>query len=91
MDVYDFLNTFTDLCGCIVTIFDCDSEEIKFDSRAGDCYGTADIVGAIEEADLDGYDVQGVDIFNDFPPECRNPTGYIHIEINISMGDEEDE
>lgn len=83
MDVYDFLNTFTELCGCIVTIFDCDSEEIVFDSRAGDCYGTADIIGAIEEADLDGYDVSSADVFID--------DGKIHIEINISMGDEEDD
>lgn len=83
MDVYDFLNNFNDLCGCIVTIYDCDSEEIKFDSRAGDCYGSADIVGTIEEADLDGYDVGSVDVFLD--------DGKIHIEINISMGDEEDD
>ncbi len=83
MDVYDFLNTFNDLCGCIVTIFDCDSDGTIFDSRAADCYGTADIVGAIEEAGLDGYDVESVDLFRD--------GNDLHLEINISMGDENDE
>ena len=83
MDVYDFLNTFNDLCGCIVTIFDCDSDGTIFDSRAADCYGTADIVGAIEEAALDGYDVESADIFTD--------DGKIHLELNISTGDDEDE
>lgn len=79
MDVYDFLNTFTDLSGVIVTIFDCDSDKTVFNSGEAGCFLLSDI----EEADLDGYDVESVDLFRD---------GHdLHLEINISMGDESDE
>lgn len=83
MDVYDFINTFTDLCGVIVSIFDCDSERVVFDSGNTDCYGSGGILNAIEEADLEGYDVEGVDLFRDGDK--------MHLEINISMGEPEDD
>lgn len=84
MDVYDFINTFTDLCGVVVSIWDFDSERVVFDSGETDSYGSGDILNAIEEADLDSYDVEGVDLF-------RDENNKIHIEINISMGEPEDD
>ena len=83
MDVYDFLNTFNDLCGVVVSIFDCDSETVVFDSTETDSYGAGDILNAIEDVNLECFDVSSADVFID--------AGKIHIEINISMGDEEDE
>lgn len=81
LDVYDFLNTFTDLCGCIVTIFDCDSENVVFNKDEEEIVNP---VWDIQEADLDGYDVESADIFIDH-------NGKLHLELNISMGDEQDE
>ena len=81
LDVYDFLNTFTDLCGCIVTIFDCDSEKVVFNADEKESYNP---VWDIQEADLDGYDVASADLFID-------NNGKLHLELNISMGDEQQE
>ena len=81
MDVYDFLNTFNDLCGVVVSIFDCDSEAVVFDSEETDSYGAGDIIGAIEDANLECYDVESVDL-------CREGNR-VRLEINISMGEEE--
>lgn len=80
MDVYDYLNNINDLSNIIVSIFDCDSEEVVLNTsdEETDSYP----LEAVEEAGLDGYDVESVDIFLD--------GGKIHIEINISMGEPED-
>lgn len=83
MDVYDFLNTFNDLCGVIVSIFDCDSERVVFDSAETDSYGAGDILSAIEEANLECYDVESVDLFREGDK--------MHLEINIGMGEPEDD
>lgn len=81
MDVYDFLNTFNDLCGVVVSIFDCDSEQVVFDSTETDGYGAGEILNAIEDVNLECYDVESVDLFRE--------GNKMHLEINISMGEPE--
>lgn len=74
MDVYDFLNLATDLSGVIVTIFDCDSESVVFDSTK--CGGCLPIDGA---SDFHDYEVESYDLF-------KNNDGNVCLELNISMG-----
>jgi len=74
MDVYDFLNLATDLSGVIVSIFDCDSQSVVFDSaKGGECFDISD-AGAFHD-----YEVYSYDLF-------KNKDGYICLELNISMG-----
>lgn len=82
MDVYDFLNLINDQGNLVVSIFDCDSEEVVLNTADSD--GSSYPLQAVEEAGLDGFDVESMDLWTD-------GKGRIHIEINISMGDEEDE
>lgn len=76
--VYWFLSMATDLSGCRVTIFDCESEEVVFDSDNCDSY---DIAVEVDFAGFGEYDIQSYDLYEDH--------GRIHLEINISI--EEDE
>lgn len=74
MDVYDFLNLATDLAGVIVSIFDCDSESVVFDSAKGGEYFDIDDAGAFHD-----YEVESYDLF-------KNNDGNVCLELNISMG-----
>ena len=74
MDVYDFLNLATDLSGVIVSIFDCDSESVVFDSAKGGEFFDIDDAG-----DFHDYEVESYDLF-------RNNDGDVRLELNISMG-----
>ena len=82
MDVYDFLNTFTDLSAVVLSIFDCSSEEVVWNS-VKDMDDELDAVAALQCSDFASYEVQGVDLF-------KNSDGLIQMEINIDMDDEED-
>lgn len=77
MEVYDFINMFTDLGGIHVSIFDCTSEDVVFDWTE-DCED--DLFTALEEADMNGYEVYGVDLY-------KNRDGSVHMELNIDMGE----
>lgn len=80
MDVYDFLNTFSDLSAVVISIFDCASEEVVWNSVELDDAGI-DAVTALQCSDFASYEVQGADLF-------KNRDGLIQLEINIDMGDE---
>ena len=82
MDVYDFLNTFSDLSAVVLSIFDCSSEEVVWNSIK-DMDDELDAVYALQCSDFASYEVQGVDLF-------KNRDGLIQLEINIDMGDEND-
>lgn len=77
--VYWFLSMATDLSGCKVTIWDCESETVVFDSEECDCY---DIAVEVDDAGFGDYDIGSYDIWADV-------YGKVHLEINISI--EEDE
>ena len=83
MDVYDFLNTFTDLSAVVLSIFDCSSEEVMWNSSKDMAADDIDAVTALQCSDFASYEVQGVDLF-------KNRDNMIQMEINIDMGDEED-
>ena len=75
MDVYNFINMFTDLGGIHVSIFDCTSEEVVFDWTEDD---ERDLFTALEEADMDGYEVEGVDFY-------KNRDDVMCLELNIEI------
>lgn len=77
MHVYDFLNLATDLSGVIVTIFDCDSESVVFDSAKGSGCFDIDDAGAFHDYEVDSYDL------------FKNNDGNVCLELNISMGGDE--
>lgn len=81
MDVYDFLDTFSDLSAVVLSIFDFDSEKVVWESTE---HGDPDIdaVTALQFSDFASYEVQGADLF-------KNRDGMIQLEINIDMGEEE--
>ena len=79
MDVYEFLDCANDLSGVIVTIYDCDSEEVVYNSE-----NSEDIVSDVEYNGHGDYDVESYDLFKD-------REGRLCLELNISMGDELDE
>ena len=82
MDVYDFLDTFSDLSAVVLSIFDFSSEEVVWNS-VKDINDELDAVTALQCSDFASYEVQGVDLF-------KNSDGLIQMEINIDMGDEND-
>ena len=79
MDIYDFLNTFTDLSAVVITVFDCISERVLFNSAEDNDY---DPIFTLQGMELDGYEVEGVDLF-------KNRDGMIQMEINISLDGED--
>ena len=81
MDVYDFLNTFTDLSAVVLSIFDCSSEEVVWNS-VKDMDDEIDAVTALQCSDFASYEVQGADLF-------KNSDGLIQLEINIDMGEDD--
>ena len=78
MDVYEFLTRANDLGNVIVTIFDCDSQEVVFNGMKSE-----DVVSDIQYNGFDDYEVESFDLFT-------NRDGRICLELNISMGDDED-
>lgn len=76
--VYWFLSMATDLSGCMVTIFDCESEAVVFDSNNCDGY---DIAVEVDDAGFGDYEIESYDLWH-------SDDG-VHLEINISI--EEDE
>lgn len=77
--VYWFLSMATDLSGCRVTIFDCESEDVVWDSENCDHY---DLSIEVDDAGYGDYEIESYDIWVD-------TYGKAHLEINISI--EEDE
>ena len=73
--VYWFLSNANDLSGCRVTIWDCESEEVVFDSN--NCDGW-DIAMEVDSAGLGDYEIDSYDIW-------VNGEGKVHLEINISI------
>jgi hypothetical protein len=73
--VYWFLSNANDLSGCRVTIWDCESEEVVFDSENCDCY---DIAVEVDSMGLGDYDLGSYDIW-------VGGDGKVHLEINISI------
>lgn len=78
--VYWFLSMATDLSGCRVTIFDCESEAVVWDSNDYDCY---DIAVEVDSCGFGDYEIDGYDIWT------GEKDNKVHLEINISI--EEDE
>ena len=76
--VYWFLSMATDLCECRVTIWDCESEKVVWDSNN---HEDDDIAREVDFAGFGDYELESYDIWND--------NGKVHLEINISI--EEDE
>lgn len=72
--VYWFLSQATDLYDCRITIFDCNSEGVVWDS---DNYDDYDIASEVECRGFGDYDVESYDIWVE--------DGKAHIEINISI------
>ncbi len=73
--VYWLLSNATDLSGCRVTIFDCESEEVVFDSENYDVY---DIANEVDYQGFGEYDLGSYDIW-------VGGDGKAHLEINISI------
>lgn len=73
--VYWFLSMANDLFGCRVTIWDCESEEVVFDSNNCDDY---DIAMEVDSAGLGDYEIASYDIW-------VNEDNKVHLEINISI------
>lgn len=78
MDVYEFLNSANDLSGVTVSIFDCDSQETVYTSR-----GSEDVLADVQYNGFDDYEVESFDLFID-------RDGHLCMELNISMGDDEE-
>ena len=78
MDAYTFLNLANDLSWVAVSVFDCDSEQTVYSGLRG-----ADFMDAIEERDLDSYEVESFDIFLD-------ANDALCLELNISMGENDE-
>lgn len=76
--VYWFLSTASDLFDCRVTIWDCTSEKVVWDS--GDCCDNIPLEA--DDAGFGDYEICSYDIWA--------KDGKVCIEINIEM-DEEDE
>ena len=73
------LSMANDLSGCRVTIFDCESETVVFDS---DNYDEYDIASEVYDSGFGGYEIESYDIWVG--------DGKVHLEINISI-EEDDE
>ena len=80
MDVYDFLNLATDLSGAVVTVFDITSGNVVYDSTKSD--GGEFSLYDIDE--IGSYEVASYDLFID-------RDGRPCIEVNIEMGEDDDE
>lgn len=78
MDVYEFLNSANDLSNVVVTIFDCDSQEVIYNGEESE-----DVVSDIQYNGFDDYDIESFDIFKD-------RDGRLCLELNISMGDDDE-
>ena len=74
--VYWFLSMATDLSDHRVTIFDCESETIVWDSKNCDVY---DIVNEVDYAGFGDYEVDSYDLWTDAN------TNQVHLEINITI------
>ena len=78
--VYWFLSMATNFCDCRVTIFDCESEDVVWDSNDID---DEDLIAfEVDAAGFGDYEIESYDIFVD--------NGKVHLEINISV-EEDDE
>ena len=84
MEIYDFLNLFTDLSSVRIRIFDLRIEDIVFDSRNHP--DAPDMVQEIAHSGFDMYEVSSVDLY-------RDENGFTTLELNIETDedDEEDE
>ena len=78
--VYWFLSMATDLSGCRVTIWDCESETVVWDSANSEGY---DIAIEVDDAGFGDYEIESYDIW------IGEKDNRVHLEINISI--EEDE
>lgn len=76
--VYWFLSMATDLSECRVTIFDCESETVVWDSNNHD---DGDVAIEVDFAGFGDYEIGSYDVWTE--------DGKTHLEINISI--EEDE
>lgn len=75
--VYWFLNSAASLCDCRVTIFDCVSEDVVWDSNG---YDRNDIAQEVDFRGFGDYDICSYDLWLD-------SDNMIHLEINIEMED----
>ena len=76
--VYWFLSMATDLCDCRVTIWDCESEKVVWDSKNSDEWNVAQ---EVDDAGFGDYEIDSYDIWIEDGKTC--------LEINISI--EEDD
>lgn len=74
-----FLSMATDLSGCRVTIFDCESENVVWDSNDCDSY---DIAIEVDYAGYGNYEVESYDLYVDTYDKAN-------LEINISIEPED--
>ena len=81
MTVYDMLEMCNDASSIRIRIFDCNSEEIIFDSDKLDC--NTDPIMEIYLSDMADYDVGSYDLY------LHN--GVINLEINIDYEPEEED
>lgn len=77
--VYWLLNAACSLDGCRVTIFDCTSEDVVWDSNNYDGFNIAE---EVDDQRLGDYDVCSYDLWVDGDNK-------IHLEINIKMDEDE--
>ena len=75
--VYWFLSMATDLSDHRVTIWDCESETVVFDSNN---YDSWDIAREVDDAGFGDYDIESYDLWFD--------EDKVHLEINISIEEE---
>lgn len=73
MDVYDFLNLAVDLSGAVVTIFDCETGNVVYDSS-----NSKDGFDIDECSSYHGYEVWSYDLSSD-------RDGVVCLEVNISV------
>lgn len=78
--VYWFLSMATDLFMCRVTIWDCESETVVWDSNNCDGY---DYALEVDAAGFGDYEIESYDIWT------NKDDSNVYLEINISI--EEDE
>jgi hypothetical protein len=81
MTVMEMLETATDLYGVRIRVFDCNSEEIIFDSKT--LSDNEDPVMEVYMSDFDNYEVGSYDLY------LHN--GEINLEMNIDYEGDDDE
>lgn len=79
ISIYDYLNLLTDFSAVRVRVFDCNTEEIVYDS---DENHDIHILDSLEEANLADLEVGSVDLYRDNRQIC--------LEFNVEVDEDDD-